>query len=56
MEGCSDGTYPNTKLKYFSCSYGRGLYYPLENLQPDERGIGNCYHVLDHSGSDQGKL
>ena len=37
MEGCSDGTYQQTKQKFFSCPYGKGLYYPFENLQPDER-------------------
>ena len=37
MEGCGDGTYPGTGQKYFNCPYGRGLYYPLKSLQPDER-------------------
>ena len=37
MDGCTDGTYQQTKQKFFSCPYGKGLYYPLETLQPDER-------------------
>ena len=37
MDGCKDGTFPATGQKFFSCLYGRGLYYPLYNLQPDQR-------------------
>ena len=37
MEGCTDGTWQRGNVKYFDCPDGRGLYYPLEYLQPDER-------------------
>ena len=37
MEGCTDGTYQATGQKFFNCPYGMGLYYPLENLVPDQR-------------------
>ena len=37
MEGCTDGTLPYTGQKFFSCPAGMGLYYPMKNLQPDER-------------------
>ena len=35
MEGCTDGTFHGQK--YFDCQYGRGLYFPLASLRPDER-------------------
>lgn len=37
MEGYSDGTFQATGEKFFACSYGRGLYYPLNNLKLDKR-------------------
>ena len=37
MEGCTDGLLVSTKQRFFSCDPGRGLYYPLVNLQPDVR-------------------
>ena len=37
MEGCTDGTLASTGQKYFECMPGRGIYYPLVNLQPDVR-------------------
>ena len=37
MEGCSDGTLLTTGQKFFNCPQGRGMYYPLVNLQPDAR-------------------
>ena len=37
MDGCSDGTFPHTGQKFFNCPPGKGLYYPLKNVQPDER-------------------
>ena len=37
MEGCTDGTFVATGQKFFNCSQGRGIYYPLVNLQPDVR-------------------
>ena len=35
MDGCSDGTLISTGQKFFSCLPGRGIYYPVNNLQPD---------------------
>ena len=35
MEGCTDGTFHGQK--YFDCQDGRGLYFPLVSLRPDER-------------------
>ena len=35
MEGCTDGTFHGQK--YFDCQDGRGLYFPLASLRPDER-------------------
>ena len=40
MDGCSNGTFPGTGQKLFHCPPDKGLYYPLRNLQPDER----CAH------------
>ena len=37
MEGCTDGTFQMTGHKFFDCQYGRGLYFPLASLKPDER-------------------
>ena len=37
MEGCTDGTLLSTGQKFFNCAQGRGIYYPLVNLQPDIR-------------------
>ena len=37
MEGCTDGTFPGTGQKFFSCPPGKALYYPLRNLKPDKR-------------------
>ena len=37
MEGCTDGTFQMTGHKFFDCQYGRGLYFPLTSLKPDER-------------------
>ena len=37
MEGCTDGTLISTGQKFFECMAGRGIYYPLFNLQPDVR-------------------
>ena len=37
MEGCTDGTLASTGQKFFECMPGRGIYYPLINLQPDVR-------------------
>ena len=47
MEGCTDGTFPGTGQKFFHCPPGKGLYYPLRNLQPDERYASkNCENEL----------
>ena len=37
MEGCTDGTFVSTGQKFFNCPQGRGMYYPLVNLNPDAR-------------------
>ena len=37
MDGSSDGTFPHTAQKFFHCPPGNGLYYPLRNVQPDQR-------------------
>ena len=37
MNGCTDGTFKTTGEKYFTCTFGRGLYFPLASLRPDER-------------------
>ena len=37
MNGCTDGTFPTTGEKHFTCAYGKGLYFPLATLRPDER-------------------
>jgi len=37
MEGCTDGTSQMTGQKFFDCPDGRGLYFPLAHLRPDER-------------------
>ena len=37
MEGCTDGTLQMTGEKFFDCPDGRGLYFPLARLKPDER-------------------
>ena len=37
MEGCTDGTLLSTGQKFFNCLQGRGMYYPLVNLEPDVR-------------------
>lgn len=37
MEGCTDGTFQMTGEKFFDCPDGRGLYFPLAHLRPDER-------------------
>ncbi|XP_064393273.1 ubiquitin carboxyl-terminal hydrolase CYLD-like isoform X2 [Halichondria panicea] len=37
MDGCTDGTFTTTGEKYFTCTFGHGLYFPLANLRPDER-------------------
>lgn len=39
MEGCTDGTLLSTGQKFFTCLEGRGMYYPLVNLQPDMRFV-----------------
>jgi hypothetical protein len=39
MEECTDGTLASTGQKFFECMAGRGIYYPLINLQPDVRYI-----------------
>ena len=36
-EGCGDGTCQQDGLRYFECSPGRGMYYLLQNLKPDDR-------------------
>ena len=37
MDGCNDGTFKSTEEKYFTCTFGHGLYFPLDSLRPDER-------------------
>ncbi len=37
MDGCTDGTFTTTGEKYFTCTFGHGLYFPLASLRPDER-------------------
>ncbi len=37
MTGCTDGTFNATGEKHFSCTLGKGLYFPLASLRPDER-------------------
>ena len=39
MKGCSDGKFETTGQKFFHCQHGRGLYYPLKNLQADQRYV-----------------
>ena len=39
MEGCTDGTFQMTGQKYFDCQDGRGLYFPLKWLRPDNRTV-----------------
>ena len=42
MEDCSDGTFKATGQRFFSCPHGKGIYYPLDNLQPDEGAWDYC--------------
>ena len=62
MEGLTDGTCRMTGDKFFHCPDGRGLYYPLEHLKPDERftdpgttpgvaGGANCKYCIRECGS-----
>ncbi len=37
MAGCTDGTFIATGEKHFTCAHGKGLYFPLATLRPDER-------------------
>ncbi len=37
MDGCTDGTWQHTGLKFFNCPDGMGIYYPLGYLRSDER-------------------
>ena len=37
IEGGSDGTVPQTGEKHFHCPPGRGMYFPVMNLKPDQR-------------------
>ena len=37
MDGWTDGVFQATGQKFFNCPYGRGLYYFLRNLKPDQR-------------------
>ena len=37
LDGCTDGTFKATGEKFFTCSHGQGLYFPLASLIPDQR-------------------
>ncbi len=37
MDGCTDGTFTTTGEKHFTCAHGKGLYFPLASLRPDDR-------------------
>lgn len=37
MEGCTNGIFHGTGQKFFECPPGKGLYYPLSSLEPDQR-------------------
>ena len=37
MDQCTDGTFQATGQKFFNCPHGMGLYYPLQNVKPDQR-------------------
>ena len=37
MDKCTDGTLKTTGKKHFTCAHGKGLYFPLASLHPDER-------------------
>ncbi len=40
MDGCSDGTWngqDKQSCRFFTCDDGKGLYYPLNRLQLDQR-------------------
>ena len=53
MEGCTDGTIHGQK--YFDCQDGRGLYFPLASLRPDERFTDpGTYCRFDTSGNTPG--
>ena len=39
MEGCTDGTCFLTGQRFFECKPGRGVYFPLVNLQSDLRSM-----------------
>ncbi len=41
MDGCSDGSWKGPdqqSCRLFTCDDGKGLYYPLNRLQHDQRG------------------
>ena len=39
MPGCTDGTLTSAGQKFFECMPGRGIYFPLVNLQADVRSM-----------------
>ncbi|XP_064393270.1 uncharacterized protein LOC135340804 isoform X2 [Halichondria panicea] len=63
MDGCTDGTFKTTGEKYFTCTFGHGLYFPLASLCPDERfglqaghaasSVGNPIQVPMEEKTDQ---
>jgi hypothetical protein len=49
MEGGTDGTLASTGQKFFSCQPGKGLYYPLDNLQPDKGSSNYCKYPMHNN-------
>jgi hypothetical protein len=45
MEGGTDGTLASTDQKFFNCQPGKGIFYPLDNLQPDEGSSNYCKYI-----------
>ncbi len=53
MDGCTDGTFKATGEKYFTCTYGKGLYFPLASLRPDERFGLRARHAASSLGNSE---
>ena len=56
MEGATDGTLISTGQKFFECMPGRGMYYPLVNVQPDVRFMDTApvVHAESHPSASSG--